>query len=37
MHLNPDLSMDAHLINCQPLPTQQNTLKKYDFSHWVED
>jgi len=37
MHLNPDLCMDAHLINCHPISDQQNTLKKYDFSHWAED
>ena len=37
MHLNPDLSMDAHLINCQPLTTQQTSPKKSDFSHWAED
>ena len=37
MHLNADSTMDEHLSNCQPLSPQQNTLKKYDFSHWAED
>lgn len=37
MHLNADLNIDAHLINCQPISDNQNTSKKYDFSHWAED
>jgi hypothetical protein len=37
MHLGADLDIDAHLMNCQPLTSQESSLKKYDFSHWAED